>query len=166
MKNEILMHKGIALWLAKYTKLTNQQIAEFCKMHEIEVSALRNGMVSIIEYNPIDAFILSKENIQKCEMDSNSSLKMLKLGVNQSAPRKNSDFIRKKEVDCAVLWILEKNSSISSSAIASLLPCTSSLVDKIKDKTYKFYEQIIPKHPVVLELCSQADLETLLAKYS
>lgn len=166
MAKEILMQKGTALWLAKRTQLTNQQIADFCNMHEIEVNAFRMGLDSnVIEFNPIDSFLLTEEAIKKCEKDHKEKLVANQLTVKVQNVRKSRAYVKKHEIVNAILWVITKHSHIPNEAIAKLFKCTKTLVASIHDKTYKDYDTLVPRHPVTLELCTQEELDRMLAKF-
>ena len=45
MSNSPLMPMATAVWLVENTTLTFKQIAEFCKIHEIEVQGIADGEV-------------------------------------------------------------------------------------------------------------------------
>ena len=57
MSNAPLMPMATAVWLVENTTLTFKQIAEFSKLHEVEVQGIADGEVAkgIIAYNPIIA---------------------------------------------------------------------------------------------------------------
>ena len=57
------MPKATAVWLVENTTLTFKQIAEFCKLHELEIKGIADGDVAkgIKAYNPILAGQLSME---------------------------------------------------------------------------------------------------------
>jgi len=166
MAKEVLMQKGTALWLAKRTNLTNEQIADFCSMHEIEVNAFRIGLhQNIIEVNPIDTFLLSDEMIKDCEADPKKALESTAMEVDLKT-RKTRSYAKKHEIVNAIFWILNKYPEIPVEAIAKLLQCTKNLVISIKNKEYKDYDNLVPRHPVVVDLCSQEDLEKLIVKHS
>ena len=46
MSKSPLMPMATALWLVENTTLTFKQIAEFCKMHEVEIQGIADGAVS------------------------------------------------------------------------------------------------------------------------
>ena len=54
MTNAPLMPVATAIWLVENTSLTFKQIAEFCKMHEVEIQSIADGEVGkgIVGYNP------------------------------------------------------------------------------------------------------------------
>ena len=80
MTDAPFMPKATAVWLVENTNLTFKQIAEFCKLHELEIKGIADGDVArgIKAYNPILAGQLSREEIEKC---SNDPSKKLTLGL-------------------------------------------------------------------------------------
>ena len=46
MSNAPLMPMATALWLVENTTLTFRQIADFCKLHEVEVQGIADGEVA------------------------------------------------------------------------------------------------------------------------
>ena len=68
MSNSPLMPMATAVWLVENTTLTFKQIAEFCKLHEVEIQGIADGEVAkgIKAYNPIISGQLTrkeKENV-------------------------------------------------------------------------------------------------------
>ena len=55
MSNAPLMPMATAVWLVENTTLTFKQIADFCKLHEVEIQGIADGEVAkgIKAYNPI-----------------------------------------------------------------------------------------------------------------
>ena len=55
MSNAPLMPMATAVWLVENTTLTFKQIADYCKLHEVEVQGIADGEVAkgIVGYNPI-----------------------------------------------------------------------------------------------------------------
>ena len=74
------MPKATAVWLVENTTLTFKQIAEFCKLHELEIKGIADGDVakSIKAYNPILAGQLSRNEIEACSLDPQKKLNLLK----------------------------------------------------------------------------------------
>ena len=66
MTNAPLMPMATAVWLVENTSLTFRQIAEFCKLHEVEIQGIADGEVAkgIVGYNPVIAGQLTKEEIK------------------------------------------------------------------------------------------------------
>src|SRR5271170_4957920 len=71
-----LMPKATAVWLVENTSLTFDQIAEFCKLHPLEVKGIADGEVAagIKGLDPITSNQLTREEIAKAETDPNHHL--------------------------------------------------------------------------------------------
>ena len=71
MSNAPLMPMATAVWLVENTTLTFKQIADFCKLHEVEVQGIADGEVAkgIKAYNPIISGQLSREEIKLSSED-------------------------------------------------------------------------------------------------
>ena len=65
MSNAPLMPMATAVWLVENTTLTFKQIADFCKLHEVEIQGIADGEVAkgIKAYNPIISGQLSREAV-------------------------------------------------------------------------------------------------------
>ena len=65
MSDAPLMPKATAVWLVENTSLTFDQIAEFCKLHPLEVKGIADGEVAtgIKGFDPISAGQLSRRLI-------------------------------------------------------------------------------------------------------
>ncbi|MEO1276669.1 MAG: cell cycle transcriptional regulator TrcR, partial [Pseudomonadota bacterium] len=89
-----LMPKATAVWLVDNTTLTFRQIADFCGMHELEVSGIADGEVAIgiKGMDPVAGNQLTAEEIQRCEGDPIARLKLLKRSLapepKKKAPRR------------------------------------------------------------------------------
>ena len=66
MSNAPLMPMATAVWLVENTSLTFKQIADFCKLHEVEIQGIADGEVAkgIVGYNPIISGQLTREEIK------------------------------------------------------------------------------------------------------
>ena len=71
MSNAPLMPMATAVWLVDNTSLTFKQIANFCKLHEVEIQGIADGEVAkgIVGYNPIISGQLTKEEINSYEWE-------------------------------------------------------------------------------------------------
>ena len=74
-----LMPMATAVWLVENTSLTFRQIAEFCKLHEVEVQGIADGEVAkgIVGYNPIISGQLTNEEIKLSSIDENRPLNII-----------------------------------------------------------------------------------------
>ena len=87
------MPMATAVWLVENTTLTFKQIAEFCKLHEVEVQGIADKIAKGIKaYNPlINWSINSREEIELSSKDQNRPLKK----TLQTLKYKNSEKIKK-----------------------------------------------------------------------
>jgi len=71
MSDAPLMPKATAVWLVENTSLTFDQIAEFCRLHPLEVKGIADGEVAtgIKGYDPISTGQLTREEIAAAEQD-------------------------------------------------------------------------------------------------
>ena len=78
MSNAPLMPMATAVWLVENTTLTFKQIANFCKLHEVEIQGIADGEVAkgIKAYNPIISGQLSREEIELSSKDENRPLQI------------------------------------------------------------------------------------------
>ena len=78
--NAPLMPKSTAVWLVENTSLTFEQISKFCNLHILEIQGIADGEVAvgIQGKNPIMSGELSKDEINRCELDSSQDLKIIK----------------------------------------------------------------------------------------
>ena len=76
MSKAPLMPMATAVWLVENTTLTFKQIADYCKLHEVEVQGIADGEVAkgIVGYNPIMSGQLTREEIKLSSEDSNRKL--------------------------------------------------------------------------------------------
>ena len=74
-----LMPKATAVWLVENTALSFDQVAEFCKLHPLEVKAIADGDAAqgIKGLDPILTGQLSREEIEKAVADPDYRLKLL-----------------------------------------------------------------------------------------
>src|SRR5690606_23592070 len=73
-----LMPKATAVWLVDNTTLTFEQIAEFCRLHPLEVRAIADGDAAqgIKGMDPVITGQLTREEIARGEADPNYRLKL------------------------------------------------------------------------------------------
>ena len=78
MSNAPLMPMATAMWLVENTTLTFKQIADFCKLHEVEVQGIADGEVAkgIKAYNPIISGQLSRDEIELSSKDESRPYKL------------------------------------------------------------------------------------------
>ncbi len=170
MSNVPLMPVATAIWLVDNTSLTFKQIAEFCKMHEVEIRSIADGEVGkgIVGYNPIIAGQLTREEIDLSSNDENRPLNLSKNEVqisnNQKKDKKYVPLSKRQDKPDSALWLIKNHSKLKDSQIAKLVGVTSSSVKAIRNKSYWNFNNLNPKDPVAMGLFSQKDLLESLEK--
>ena len=104
MQDGPFMPKATAVWLVQNTTLSFKQIANFCKLHELEVKGIADGDVAkgIKAYNPILAGQLTRDEIDVCSKDDKRDLKITVYsnnGKKASMKLVESDIIKEKTLD-------------------------------------------------------------------
>ena len=164
------MPVATAIWLVDNTSLTFKQIAEFCKMHEVEIRSIADGEVGkgIVGYNPIIAGQLTREEIDLSSNDENRPLTLSKNEVqisnNQKKDKKYVPLSKRQDKPDSALWLIKNHSKLKDSQIAKLVGVTSSSVKAIRNKSYWNFNNLNPKDPVAMGLFSQKDLLESLEK--
>ena len=164
MSNAPLMPMATAVWLVENTTLTFKQIAEFCKLHVVEVQGIADGEVAkgIKGYNPIIAGQLTKDEINLSSEDENRPLKIQNTDVEISySEKKNKIYIplsKRQDKPDSALWLLKHYSQLKDSQIAKLIGMTKNSVSSIRNKSYWNFNNLNSKDPVALGLFSQKDL--------
>ena len=170
MSNAPLMPVATAVWLVENTSLTFKQIADFCKMHEVEIQSIADGEVGkgIVGYNPVISGQLTKEEINLSSQDENRPLKISENEVKVSSQnKKDKKYIplsKRQDKPDSALWLLKNHQKLKDSQIARLVGITSSSVKAIRNKSYWNYNNLNPKDPVAMGLFSQKDLLESLEK--
>ncbi|GAJ45908.1 hypothetical protein HE1_00225 [Holospora elegans E1] len=161
---KILMAKAVALWLIDNTKLTFQQISEFCRMHELQIEALANGEGNIASMDPVMLGDLTKEEIIRCEGDPSAVLMLnRKVGTCQKKRKAYVSLAKRKEIRNGVLWLARFYPDLKDTDIVKFLPTTKSTVHAIRSGMYWDIKSLTPKNPVLIGLCTQESLEQLIA---
>ena len=170
MSNAPLMPMATAVWLVENTSLTFRQIADFCKLHEVEVQGIADGEVAkgIKGYNPIITGQLSREEIDLSSKDENRPLQIKNSDVEISnSEKKIKRYVplsKRQDKPDSALWLIKQHSILKDSQIARLVGVTKNSVTAIRNKSYWNYNSLNPKDPVALNLFSQKDLVEAIAK--
>ena len=164
MSKAPLMPMATAVWLVENTSLTFKQIADFCKMHEVEVQGIADGEVAkgIVGYNPIISGQLTDEEINLSSKDINRPLKIIDKEVEikntQTKIKKYVPLSKRQDKPDSALWLLKNHSILKDSQIAKLVGVTKNSVSSIRNKSYWNYNNLNSKDPVALGLFSQREL--------
>ncbi len=170
MSNAPLMPMATAAWLVENTTLTFKQIAEFCKLHEVEIQGIADGEVAkgIIAYNPIISGQLTREEIELSSKDENRPLQIKNTDIEISSENKKiKKYIplsKRQDKPDSALWLLRNHSILKDSQIAKLVGVTKNSVEAIRNKSYWNYNNLNPKDPVAMNLFTQKDLIEAIEK--
>ncbi len=171
MADQILMPKATAVWLVDNTSLTFEQIADFCKLHPLEVKAIADGesALTIKGLDPVSTSQLTREEIEKAEADPAVRLKMAdpKVRVPGATKHKGPRYTpvsKRQDKPDGIAWILRHHPEISDGAIGKLIGTTRTTIAAIRDRSHWNIANIQPKDPVTLGLTSQRELDAAVAK--
>jgi len=164
MSSAPLMPMATAVWLVENTTLTFKQIAEFCKLHVVEVQGIADGEVAkgIKGYNPIIAGQLTRDEINLSAENEDRPLQIKNTDVEISfSEKKNKKYIplsKRQDKPDSALWLIKNYSQLKDSQIAKLIGMTKNSVTSIRNKSYWNFNNLNSKDPVALGLFSQKDL--------
>jgi uncharacterized protein len=160
-----LMPKATAVWLVENTALSFDQIADFCKLHPLEVQAIADGesAQSIKGLDPILTGQLTREAIQMAEKDPAARLGLAQQTARAPvAKRKGPRYTpvsRRQDRPNAILWLLRNHPELKDAAIMRLVGTTKPTIESIRGRTHWNANNLQPMDPVTLGLCSQIDLD-------
>jgi hypothetical protein len=165
-----LMPKATAVWLVENTALTFEQIAAFCGLHSLEVKAIADGEVAvgIVGLDPIANGQLSKEEIERCEKNPNGRLQLLVQDLPQPIARSKgpryTPVTKRGDKPDAISWLLKHHPDLSDAQLCRLIGTTKPTIAAVRDRTHWNAQNIKPRSPVLLGLCTSRELEEALAQ--
>ena len=163
-----LMPKATAVWLLDNTALSFDQIAEFCKLHPLEVKAIADGdsAQGIKGMDPIQTGQLTREQIAAAEADHSISLILtppkVAMPSNERGGKKGPRYTpvsRRQDRPNAILWLVRNHPELKDAQIMRLVGTTKSTISAIRDRTHWNASNLAPMDPVTLGLASQIDLD-------
>jgi len=170
MSNAPLMPMATAVWLVENTTLTFKQIAEFCKLHEVEIQGIADGEVAkgIKAYNPIISGQLTKEEIELSSKDQSRPLVIkssdIEITNSEKKIKKYIPLSKRQDKPDSALWLIRQHNILKDSQIAKLVGVTKNSVTAIRNKSYWNYNNLNPKDPVALNLFTQKELIEAIEK--
>jgi len=165
MTQSLLMPKATAVWLVDNTALSFDQIAQFCKLHPLEVKAIADGESAqgIKGLDPINTGQLSREEIAKAESDPNHQLKLASAKYSVPELRKKgpryTPVSKRQDRPNAILWLVRNHPELKDAQISRLVGTTKNTIEQIRNRTHWNSANLQPVDPVALGLCSQIDLD-------
>src|SRR3954468_23698548 len=166
MSNAPLMPKATAVWLLDNTALTFDQVADFTKMHPLEIRAIADGDAAqgIKGMDPISNGQLTREEIEKAERNPDIRLRLQESKVvlpPHPKPRgpRYTPVPRRHERPSAILWLLRNHPELKDAQIMRLVGTTKTTIQQVRDRTHWNSSTLSPLDPVTLGLASQIDLD-------
>lgn len=163
-----LMPHATATWLIDNTALSFEQIADFCGLHILEVQAMADDLAGskYTGRDPVHAGELTQAEIERGQADTEYKLQMQQAPVEVTrtkGPRYTPVSKRQDKPD-GIAWILRSHPEISDAQISKLIGTTRNTITAIRERTHWNIQNIQPKDPVTLGLCSQRELDAVVAK--
>ena len=159
------MPKATAVWLVENTALSFEQIADFCGLHALEVQAIADEEVAIGMQgrDPVSAGELTMEEIERCSKDETARLRLSRRDIPLPTPRSKgaryTPVSKRQDRPDAIAWLLKNCPELADAQIAKLVGTTKPTIDKIRERTHWNTQNIKPRNPLSLGLCSETDLE-------
>jgi hypothetical protein len=164
------MPKATAVWLVEHTTLTFEQIAAFCGLHPLEVQGIADGEVAIgIQgQDPVANGQLTREELERCQGDSNARLTMAVQDLPQPAKRtkgpRYTPVAKRQDKPDGIAWLLRHHPELKDSQIAKLIGTTKNTIQAVRERSHWNSPNIRPRDPVLLGLCSQGELNLVIEK--
>jgi hypothetical protein len=168
MTDTPLMPKATAVWLVDNTSLAFEQIAEFCRLHPLEVKAIADGesAMTIKGLDPVLTGQLTREEIAAGEADKKHKLQLanpkVRVPVTPTAKRKGPRYTpvsRRQDRPNAILWLLRNHPELKDAQIMRLVGTTKPTIEAIRSRTHWNANNLTPLDPVTLSLATQIDLD-------
>ena len=163
-----LMPHATATWLVDNTGLSFEQIAEFCGLHILEVQAMADDLAGskYTGRDPLHAGELTQDEIAKGEKDGDYRLKMQRapVAVSRTKGPRYTPVSKRQDKPDGIAWLLRNHPEISDAQIGKLIGTTRNTIGAIRERSHWNIQNIQPKDPVTLGLCSQRELDAVVAK--
>jgi hypothetical protein len=162
-----LMPKATAVWLVENTSLSFEQIADFCKLHPLEVKGIADGEVAagIKGLDPVSTGQLTREEIERAQGNPDYRLKVAESRVKlpemkrtKKGPR-YTPVSRRHDRPNAILWLVRNHPELKDAQIMRLVGTTKTTIQQVRERTHWNSASLAPMDPVTLGLCSQIDLD-------
>jgi len=167
------MPKATAVWLVDNTSLSFEQIADFCKLHPLEVKGIADGEVAqgIKGLDPVASGQISREELDAAIADPNHKLVMSesKVRLPEAKPKKGPRYTpvsKRHDRPNAILWLVRNHAELKDAQIMRLVGTTKSTIQSVRDRSHWNSPNLAPMDPVTLGLCSQIDLDNEVRRAS
>jgi hypothetical protein len=165
MSTAPLMPKATAVWLVDNTSLTFEQIANFCRLHPLEVKAIADGDAAqgIKGMDPVLSGQVTREEIEKAEADAGYHIKVSEPKVRVPEVKRRgpryTPVSKRQDRPNAILWLVRNHAELKDAQIMRLVGTTKPTIQAIRERTHWNSATLTPTDPVTLGLCSQIELD-------
>jgi len=165
MATQLLMPKATAVWLVDNTALSFDQIADFCRLHPLEVSAIADGDTAqgIKGLDPITTGQLTREEVKRGEENPDYRLKICEPKVRIPEKKRRgpryTPLSKRQDKPNAIYWLVRNHDELKDAQIIRLIGTTKSTIEQVRNRTHWNAANLVPMDPVTLGLCSQIDLD-------
>lgn len=163
-----LMPKATAVWLIENTALTFEQIADFCKVHVLEIKAIADGeaAVGMTGMNPVSSGQLTQEEITRCEQNPQEKIRLTPPVTAASILGKKTGrytpVSKRQDRPDAIAWFLKFCPELTELQICRLLGTTKPMIHAVRSRTHWNSSNIKARNPVQIGLCTQTELDQAL----
>lgn len=165
-----VMPKATAVWLIDNTMLTFEQIAQFCGLHPLEVSAIADGDVAanILGKSPVVQGLTTPEMIAAAEANADSVLESTYADVPQATKRtkgpRYTPVTKRADKPAGIYYLIKTYPQLTDPQIVKLLGTTKHMIGLIRSRAYPGIATLAPQDPVQLGLCTRADFDAAMKK--
>ena len=171
MSDKPLMPKATAVWLIENTSLTFEQIADFCGIHPLEVKGIADEDVAkgIKGIDPVATGQLTHEQIEQAEKNPEMKLAMAppKYKMPHVKAKKTPRYTpvsKRQDKPDAIYWLLRNHAELTDADIMKLIGTTKATIAKIRERGHWNSQNIKAVDPVTLGLCTQIELDFIVAR--
>ena len=165
-QNAPLMPKATAVWLVENTSLSFEQIADFCKLHPLEVKGIADGEVAagIKGLDPISTGQITRDELERAQNNPDHRIRLADPKVRLPEFKKArgpryTPVSKRQDRPNAILWLLRNHPELKDAQIMRLVGTTKHTIQQVRERTHWNSAQLQPMEPVSLGLCSQIDLD-------
>ena len=171
MSDKPLMPKATAVWLVDNTTMTFEQIADFCGLHPLEVKGIADEDVAkgIKGIDPVATGQLTREQIEAAEADPSVKLELAQAKhklppVKQKKTPRYTPVSKRQDKPDAIYWLLRNHPELTDADVVHLIGTTKATISKIRERGHWNSPNIKAVDPVTLGLCSQIELDFVVAR--
>jgi hypothetical protein len=116
--------------------------------------------------DPVHSGELTQEEIERGQADPEYKLKMQRapVAVSRTKGPRYTPVSKRQDKPDGIAWILRSHPEISDAQIGKLIGTTRNTITAIRERSHWNIQNIQPKDPVTLGLCSQRELDAVVAK--